>query len=102
VSFELKNSGSRSGSEVAQLYLTFPATAFEPPRVLRGFERVTLAPGATQSVTFELLPRAFGCWSATAHARYVPSGTYEIWVGSSSRVLPLHASLEVVGMGPQN
>jgi beta-glucosidase len=99
VSFELTNTGTRSGSEVAQLYLSYPAEAGEPPRVLRGFERVELEPGERRRVHLALPARAFACWSATSHARYVPSGTYGVSVGSSSRRLPLAASFEVVGLG---
>jgi beta-glucosidase len=101
VSFELTNTGERAGSEVAQLYLGFPGAAGEPPRVLRGFERVTLEPGAARRVHVELPARAFSCWSSTAHARYAPSGTYTLSVGSSSRALPLTASFEVMGTEPQ-
>jgi len=99
VAFELQNTGEIAGTEVAQVYLTFPAAAGEPPRVLRGFERVTLAAGAKRTVHVELPARAFGCWNPTAHARFAPSGAYTIAVGSSSRKLPLHASLDVVGLG---
>jgi len=99
VAFELTNTGPVSGTEVAQLYLTFPAAAGEPPRILRGFERVTLAAGATKTVHIVLPPRAFGCWNPTTHARFAPSGEYVVAVGSSSRTLPLEAPLTVIGLG---
>jgi beta-glucosidase len=98
--FTVTNTGPRAGSEVAQLYLGFPTAADEPPWVLRGFTRVTLAAGESNRVTITLSARELGCWSATAHARYVPSGTYRIAVGSSSRDLPLQASVQVQGFGP--
>jgi beta-glucosidase len=97
--FDLTNTGTRAGSEIAQLYLGFPASAGEPPQVLRGFERVTLLPGETRSVEIELGPRAFSCWSASQHARYVPSGTYRITIGGSARDPALHAELEITGSG---
>ena len=96
--FDVTNTGDRAGSEVAQLYLSFPPDAGEPPRVLRGFERLTLASGETQSAAIELAPRAFSCWSAASHARYVPSGTYRIAVGGSSRDLALSGSFDVRGL----
>lgn len=99
VAFELQNTGKVAGTEVAQVYLTFPEAAGEPPRVLRGFERVTLGAGAKRTVHVELPARAFGCWNPTAHARFAPSGGYTISVGASSRKLPLHATLDVVGLG---
>ncbi len=97
VSFWLENSGERAGAEIAQLYLGFPEVAGEPPRVLRGFERVSLAAKQRQRVTLELPPRAFSCWSSETHSRYVPSGTFEVFVGGSSRELPLRAKFDLVG-----
>ncbi len=97
VSFTLANTGSHAGSEIAELYLSFPADSGEPPKVLRGFTRVTLDAGEARTVTIELTPRAFGCWDASAHHRFVPSGTYQVAVGGSSRDLPLSAELQVSG-----
>jgi beta-glucosidase len=99
VDFAVTNTGSRAGSEVAQLYLGFPTSAAEPPWVLRGFTRITLAAGETKNATLELSARDLSCWNPKAHARYVPSGTYRIAVGSSSRDLPLQASVQVQGFG---
>lgn len=95
--FVLSNTGESAGREVAQLYLSFPPSAGEPPRVLRGFTRVSLEAGATSSVSIDLGPRAFACWDANAHRSFVPSGTYRIAVGGSSRDLPLSAELDVAG-----
>jgi len=100
VDFTVSNTGSSTGTEVAQLYLGFPASAGEPPWVLRGFARITLAAGESSKATIELAPSQLSCWSATAHARYAPSGTYRVAVGSSSRNLPLQASIQVQGFGP--
>jgi beta-glucosidase len=102
VEFTLSNRGARAGTEVAQLYLGFPGATGEPPRLLRGFERVALASGQSSQVTITLGPRQISCWNPTAHARYVPSGTYTIAVGPSSRDLPLQTAVQVVGFGPQN
>ncbi|HTA92999.1 MAG TPA: glycoside hydrolase family 3 C-terminal domain-containing protein [Polyangiaceae bacterium] len=99
VSFALTNTGSRAGTEVAELYLSFPVDAGEPPQVLRGFERLTLAPGATQTGAIELGPRALSCWSAASHARYVPSGRFGVTIGGSSRTPALTASFDVLGTG---
>jgi beta-glucosidase len=102
VAFTLRNTGARTGTEVAQLYLGFPNVAHEPPRLLRGFERVALAAGESRQVTLTLGPRELSCWNPTVHARFVPSGTYAIAVGASSRDLPLQISVQDVGFGPQN
>lgn len=50
VSCTLKNAGKRTGSTVAQLYLGFPVEAGEPPRLLKGFAKVELAPGAANAM----------------------------------------------------
>ncbi len=98
VSFILTNTGERTGADVSQVYLSFPEAAGEPPRVLRGFERTELAPGESRMVHIELPARAFSCWDPVGHARYAPSGTYTVSVGSSSRQLPLVASFNVIGL----
>jgi beta-glucosidase len=101
VGFTLRNSGARAGTEVAQLYLGFPEAAGEPPRLLRGFERVALAVGESRKVTLTLGPRDLSCWNPRVHARFVPSGTYTVAVGGSSRDLPLQTSVLVVGFGTE-
>jgi beta-glucosidase len=100
VQFTVKNTGSRAGVEIAQLYLSFPEAASEPPRVLRGFERVSLNAGKSSTVTLGLSPRHFACWNSIAHAPTVVSGTYRVAVGGSSRDLPLSASVRILGLGP--
>jgi beta-glucosidase len=102
VGFTLRNSGARAGTEVAQLYLGFPEAAGEPPRLLRGFERVAVAAGESRKVTLTLGPRDLSCWNPSVHSRFVPSGRYTVAVGSSSRDLPLQTSVQVAGFGPQN
>ena len=51
VSFDVTNTGTRAGAEVAQVYVAQPAATGEPPKNLRGFSKVSLAPGQTQRVT---------------------------------------------------
>jgi beta-glucosidase len=98
--FTVKNTGTRAGSEVAQLYVGFPASAGEPPWVLRGFKRIALAAGESTNATIEISLRELGCWNPDAHRRYVPSGTYHFGIGSSSRDLPLQAWVQIQGLGP--
>ncbi len=52
----VENTGSWAGTEIMQLYLSFPASAQEPPKQLRGFESVPLDVGTQQTVTFSLGP----------------------------------------------
>jgi beta-glucosidase len=74
------NTGKRAGDEVAQLYLEFPKVDGAPLKALRGFERVHLAPGASQTVTFKLNPRAMSMVTADGKP-VVAAGEYNISVG---------------------
>ena len=58
ITFTVTNTGAAAGSEVAQLYLTFPEAAGEPPKQLKGFSKLPLAPGESRLVTFELSGRS--------------------------------------------
>jgi beta-glucosidase len=61
VSFTVANSGSVAGTEIPQLYLAYPTSAGEPKRVLRGFDEVKLAVGASAVVTMNLSAREIRC-----------------------------------------
>ncbi len=74
------NTGTRAGDEVAQLYLEFPAVPGAPLRALRGFERVHLGPGASQTVRFELQPRDLSMVT-DAGEPVVAEGAYTATVG---------------------
>jgi beta-glucosidase len=96
-SFTVANSGKVAGSEVSQLYLTFPPSAGEPPQQLKGFRKVgPLQPGETTRVEIELSPRSFSVWSVEKHAWTVVSGEFGVAVGGSSRNQPLKAKLQIV------
>lgn len=82
VSFDVTNTGTRAGSEIAQLYVGQPSSSGEPPRNLRGFSRVMLAPGQTQRVPSTLDARSFQFWNG---AWSTAAGSHVIAVGSSSR-----------------
>ncbi len=74
------NTGTRAGDEVAELYLSFPAVPGAPLRALRGFERVHLEPGASQTVHFELKPRDLSMVTEAGEP-IVAEGAYTISVG---------------------
>jgi beta-glucosidase len=95
VSVNVTNTGSRAGAEVAQLYLGFPSYAGEPPRQLKGFEKVTLAAGASATVSFALDSRSFSIWDEATGAWVVPHGQYDVLVGASSRDIRGAASYTV-------
>ena len=67
VTFTVKNSGAVPGAEVAQLYLGFPAASGEPPKQLKGFTKIQLAPGASTTVTLPLNDRSLSIWDVAAH-----------------------------------
>ena len=84
VSVDVRNVGSRPGDEVVQLYIHDPvASIVQPVRRLRGFQRVTLARGATQTVTFRMTPNDVGFFDNDANF-LVERGAIEIYVGRSS------------------
>jgi beta-glucosidase len=94
VSFDVTNTGSVAGAEVAQLYVSDPsARATRPERELKGFEKVRLAPGETKHVTLNLDARAFSYWDAAAHKWTIDPGKFVVRVGDSSENTPLHAEL---------
>ncbi|PRX45364.1 beta-glucosidase-like glycosyl hydrolase [Prauserella shujinwangii] len=89
VTADVTNTGERAGAEVAQLYLSHPEPDGEPPRVLRGFDRLELAPGETGQARFVLDARAFSHWDTGSHRWVRSAGEYTLSVGGSSRDLPL-------------
>ena len=97
VRIEITNAGARAGAEVAQLYLGFPEEAGEPPRQLKGFEKVFLKPDESRSVTFTLDRQALSAWSADAGEWQAYGGKYIVEVGSSSRDIRAKASFTLAG-----
>jgi beta-glucosidase len=104
VSATVTNTGHRSGADVAQLYVTFPASAGEPPRQLKGFQRVNLAPGQSTRVNFTLTPADLSWFdpsapgaSATGGGWSQSAGAYQVYVGDSSALasLPLQGGFRV-------
>jgi beta-glucosidase len=96
VSFDVTNTGSVAGAEVAQLYVSDPsAKAVRPERELKGFEKVRLAPGETKHVTLNLDARAFSYWDEAAHKWTIDPGKFVIRLGDSSENTPLTADLTI-------
>lgn len=88
-SFTVKNTGSVDGNEVAQLYLGFPASAAEPPRVLRGFERQLIKKGQSVKFSIPLRVKDISIWDVITQSWVIPTGTFTVYIGSSSRLLHL-------------
>jgi len=95
ISFDLTNTGGRTGAEVPQLYLGFPAAAGEPPKLLKGFQRISLSPGQTQHVTFNLNWEDLANWDATARGWIVTPGQFQVLVGAASRDIRLTGTFTV-------
>jgi beta-glucosidase len=92
VRVSVTNTGRRTGIAVPQLYLGLPSPSSavqQPPRQLKGYRSVRLRPGQTASVTFSLDRRAFSYWDVSTNGWRVARGCYRVYVGSSSRDLPL-------------
>ncbi|KAL0950462.1 hypothetical protein HGRIS_010410 [Hohenbuehelia grisea] len=87
--FTVTNSGSVTGTEIAQLYLSFPESANEPRRVLRGFEEVDLAVGQSKQVQIALNQRELSIWDVASQSWVVPLGTFTIHVGASIKDIRL-------------
>jgi beta-glucosidase len=85
VDVQVKNAGKRTGSEVVQIYLGFPDTAGEPPRQLKGFEKVALQPGEEKTVHISLDADAFKYWNDQTHGWVTAPGRYQVMAGRSSR-----------------
>ncbi|KHN94331.1 Glycoside hydrolase, family 3 [Metarhizium album ARSEF 1941] len=92
VTVDVRNTGSMAGAEVPQLYVGIPGG---PAKQLRGFEKRFLAPGAAVSVDFPLTRRDLSVWDTTAQKWRLQRGQYNIYVGTSSREVPLKGSLTV-------
>ena len=93
VSLVVKNTGSRAGAAVPQVYVGFPKKTGEPPRQLKGFRKLTLAPGASRRITIRLAPRSFAHWSTKLDHWVIEAGAYRILAGPDSRTFPLHGSV---------
>jgi beta-glucosidase len=89
----VKNTGKRIGSEVVQIYLDFPEAAAEPPKQLKGYQKVLLQPGGEKAVRIKLDADAFEYWDEQARAWTRAAGTYRILVGRSSREIVTITSL---------
>ena len=97
VTFNLTNTGTVAGAEVAQVYLALPASAGEPPKRLVGWQKVWLTPGQQQSVTVEVdendSSHPLSYWDTNSKSWLTAPGTYTVYLGNSSAP----SSLQVAG-----
>jgi beta-glucosidase len=96
VTADVTNTGSVTGDEVVQLYIHQKAGSDSRPlRELKGFERLTLKPGETKTVTFSLGPAELSYWSTKAGKRVQDAEAFDVWMGADSAAT-LHADFAVV------
>ena len=98
VSLTVTNTGSVAGTEIVQLYVAKKnSELFRPARELKGFARVTLAPGETQRITLTLDDKAFRFWNVKANRWEIEGGEYELLVGASVEDIRLCEKITVHG-----
>jgi beta-glucosidase len=96
VSFDVINTGSREGADVAQVYVSSPqAKVPRPARELKGFSKVFLRPGETKRVTITLESRSFTYYDVDAKQWRADAGDYEIQVGRSSDKIELRSKINL-------
>ncbi|MFL5840739.1 MAG: beta-glucosidase family protein, partial [Thermoleophilaceae bacterium] len=104
VSVEVANTGKRAGVAVPQLYLGLPQPGpgvVQPPRQLRGMQKLELKPGQAKRVMFALDQRALSYWDTDAGSWRVAPGCYAVMIGSSSREITNRSVVGLDGAGCQ-
>jgi beta-glucosidase len=89
VSFTVRNTGKRAGTEIAQVYAALPDAAGEPPKRLIGWTRVELAPGESKQVSVAVDQDRLTIYDEASDSWKLVPGSYTVMVGGSSQELPL-------------
>ncbi len=96
VSFDVANTGSRSGKQVAQVYVSdHHSKVPRPEEELKGFEKVELSPGETRHISIELTDRAFAYWDVAMKNWHIAPGTFVIGIGDSADSIELKGKVEI-------
>jgi len=93
VAFTVKNTGSRDGAEVAEVYASLPPSAAEPPKRLVAFSKLWLKAGESKEVTVEVNPKYLSIFNVDQNGWQLLPGEYSFMVGGSSANLPLKTSV---------
>jgi len=93
VSFTVKNTGKRAGTEIAQVYASLPDAAGEPPKRLVGWTRVELVPGESKQVSVPVIRDRLTIYDEASGSWKLLPGNYVIRVGTSSQDLPLQQAV---------
>jgi len=97
VTFTIKNTGQRAGAEIAQVYVGLPPRANEPPKRLVAWEKVPLAPGQSKTIRLALEPQFLSIFNVEKDGWELVPGEYQVFVGGSSRSLPLIGTIRPLG-----
>ncbi len=98
VAFHLKNTGSRAGAEIVQMYAGLAgARVFRPEKELKGFKKVWLEPGEEKEVFLPFDSRTFRYWNVKTGRWEQEGGVYQIMVGAGSRDIRLRAEWKIDG-----
>jgi beta-glucosidase len=96
VSVAVTNTGTRAGDEVVQLYARHVRSSVpRPNRDLRGYQRITLLPGATQTLSFTVDAKSLAWWNAQTKDWVVEASPVEFEVGASSADIRLRQTVTV-------
>ncbi|MFC1494835.1 glycoside hydrolase family 3 protein [Thermodesulfobacteriota bacterium] len=95
ITLDVKNIGNRAGAEVVQLYVGVPDEAEEPPKQLKGFEKILLNSGETKKVTISLPDENLMMFDEFGQEWKLFKGNYKVMVGSSSRDIRLVRELKI-------
>jgi len=96
VSIDIKNTGTRTGDEVVQLYVKHLKSKVERPvKELKAFKRITLNAGETQTVSLKLAASSLAYWDVAKHAFVVEKEQVQLMVGSSSEDVRAEKTIEV-------
>ncbi len=100
VHVDVKNSGDRAGDEVVQMYVHNNDTStYQPKEQLQGFERISLKPGETKTVTFSLPVEQLAFWDVDKHEYVIHPGAFDVMVGAASDDARQKGSFEVTTAG---
>jgi beta-glucosidase len=97
VTFDVRNTGTRAGAEIAQVYVGLPAAAGEPPKRLVAWDKIALAPGEVKTVTLAVDPQYLSVFNVEKDGWQLLPGGYHVSVGGSSRDTPQEADFTIGG-----
>ncbi|HEX4736545.1 MAG TPA: glycoside hydrolase family 3 C-terminal domain-containing protein [Allosphingosinicella sp.] len=93
--FTIRNTGRRAGAAVPQIYVG--GAGWEAPKRLGGWEKVSLAPGASRIVTVNVDPRLLATWDEGTHSWRIAPGTYQVMLGASARDIRQTVTVHLAG-----